>query len=51
MSKQDSEHGTDIRRHLKWIVVYLKFILKFQILTRLILLHVFAIYFIRMKIE
>lgn len=52
MSIQDPEHTAAIPRHLKEIVVYLKFIIKFQIqITTLNFLHVSAIYLIRMKIE
>lgn len=51
MSIQDPEHTAAIHRHLKEIVVYLKFIIKFQILTTLNFLHVSAIYLIQMKIE
>lgn len=51
MSIQNRQHTAAIHRHLKRIVVDSKFIVKFQILTTLNSLHVFAIYLIRMKIE
>lgn len=51
MSIQDPQHTIAIHRHLNWIVVYLKFIVKFQILTAWKFRHVLAIYVIRMKTE
>lgn len=51
MSIQDLGPTEAIHRHLKKIVVYLKFIVKFQILTTLKFLHVFTIYSITMKTE
>lgn len=44
MSIQDPEYAAAIHRHLKRIVVNLTFIAKYQILSRLNFLHVFAFY-------